>query len=128
MPVRTGKPVPLHNFEGKYRRNISRSEALDLFTRQKADWLCRKCGRTSDRGRCLGASDHQFVLGMKEPERRDGNSPCAISAREMDAVVGITPGDLGMPPNQRMVKEARDKLALWPFVGDTRAVRVGVRA
>ena len=113
------RSIPLQNFEGKHRRYISQSEANGLLETGKATKFCRRCGRSSERGRCLGGGEHQTVYRLREPERRERHSPCTITARESDAVMGI-----GSPS---FVDASREKFEAWPFVGDTKAVRVPPR-
>ena len=119
---------PLRNFEANYRRHVTRTEAASLLDDGKATWQCRRCGKSSDRGCSIGSAEHQFVLRMTEPECRYTKSPCAISPSEIEAVVGIAKGEIGLPSRMRLVEAARDKLAAWPFIGDTRTPRVGLRA
>jgi hypothetical protein len=40
----------------------------------------------------------------------------------MEACVGITPGEFGAPVNYGRMKAARAKIAMWPLVGDHKAV------
>ncbi len=50
--------------------------------------------------------------------------PASITSSDVEAYVGITPGEIGAPPNVSRVNAARVKIAMWPFVGDDRAKRV----
>jgi hypothetical protein len=49
--------------------------------------------------------------------------PAALTSVDMEACVGITSGGLGDPANYGRVKAARAKIAMWPFVGDHKAIR-----
>ena len=120
--------IALHNVEGKLRRHIPPSEANGLVELGHADWRCLRCAKRSSRGRCIGGSEHRMVLQLKEPERMRHDSPATLTMTDVLAVVGITKGEYGAPPNAKRVQAAREKFAMWPFVGDDRAVRVGVRA
>ncbi len=119
--------IALHNVEGKLRRHIPPSEADGLIELGHAQWRCVRCARKTSRGRCIGGGEHQKVLQLKEPERMRRDSPATLTLDDVQAVVGITDGEYGAPANARRVQAARDKLTAWPFVGDTRAVRVGPR-
>src|ERR1022692_1219596 len=78
--------IPLHNFEGNFRRQISRSEADSLLENGKAVRHCRRCGKSSDRGRCIGSAEYQFILRMKEPERRDEGRHGDFNLRELEGL------------------------------------------
>jgi len=49
--------------------------------------------------------------------------PAALTSADMEAGVGITPGELGDPVNHGRIKAARTKIAMWLVVGDHKAVR-----
>lgn len=119
--------VALHNVEGKLRRHIPPSEADGLVELGHAEWRCLRCSRKTNRGRCIGGKEHQMVLQLKEPERLKRDSAATLTFADAQAVVGITKGEIGAPANTKRVQAARDKFVAWPFVGDNRAVRVGVR-
>lgn len=101
--------IPLHNFEGTYRRTVTRTEAEGLLELGHAYEQCRRCNRTSLRGRCIGGHEHQLILRNREPESVKHDSPSSLTRADAEALVGITHGDFGMPANGKRVQAARDK-------------------
>ena len=119
--------IALHNFEGKLRRYIPTSEADALVKAGDAEWRCLHCARRSHRGRCVGRKEHEMALQLRGPERSKSDSRATLTFRDSQANVGITKGKYGARPNAKRVQAARNKVAAWPFIGDTRAVRVWAR-
>jgi hypothetical protein len=65
------------------------------------------------------------------PKPSDHSSPCGITASESRASVGIwdgLSGDEGGVVPVGKLRAARDKVRLWPLVGDDKAVRVSCLA
>jgi hypothetical protein len=64
---------------------------------------------------------------MAEPKSNSPTSGCrfpaALTSVDMEACVGVTPGELGAPANYGRVKAARAKIAMWRLVGDDKAAR-----
>src|SRR5208337_2095799 len=100
--------IPLHNFEGTFRRSITPTEADGLLELGHAYRQCRRCNKTSLRGRCIGGHEHQVILRNREPERVDGGLKTRWKASQIQVVVGITPGDPGGPPNRGMMEEMQE--------------------
>jgi hypothetical protein len=49
--------------------------------------------------------------------------PAALTSADMEACVGVTPGEPDAPTNYARVKAARAKIAMWPLVRDHKAVQ-----
>jgi len=116
--------IPLYNLEGRHRRYITQAEADDYVFREQAEWRCGRCGRRGERGRCLGSAKHKLALYLIVPERRDGNSPCAITKGDMEANVGIA-GDPNQEPDKKRVAAAQDKIGAWLETFDSKAPCIG---
>src|SRR5271165_5809553 len=94
--------IALYNCQGELRRHIPRSEADGLVELGHAHWRCVRCARKTSRGRCIGGIEHQMVLQLKEPERMKRDSPATLTFDDVQAVVGITEGELGAPANAKL--------------------------
>jgi len=103
--------------DGKYHRAVTEAEANNLIFRNEAKWRCARCFRSSERGRCISGKEHQLELHMTVPLRDDGASPAALTARDSEANMGIG--------SEGKVAAARDKVAAWPEVYDTKAPCIG---
>lgn len=107
--------VRLFDVDGRYQCHISPSEAEEMFSR----------GEVEDCYEDRNGSPH--YIGIKRrgfSKTNDGPSPTSLTKTEMEANVGITPGE--GEARRGMVTAAQLKVRLWPYVGDTKAVRVGI--
>ena len=109
----------LFDVNGKFLTTISSAEAEELQDSGAAI-------RTSAR------NERPLRIRFKEPLMADQMSksptsgcrfPAALTSVDMEACVGITPGELGAPVNYGRMKAARSKIAMWLFVSDRKAVR-----
>ena len=119
--------IALHNWLGEFRRHISRSEANGFLELGKAEWRCLRCTSKSSYGRCVNGGGHQMALQLKKRERSKRPSPATLTYLDVLAVAGIAESKFNGPTEAEILEAKREKLALWPFIGDTKAVRVGAR-
>lgn len=119
-------------------RSVTWPEALRLRDEKTIRMFCRHCRKESQTARCSNLGGHHFIGQMREKLTEDLNKPSTITLGEMLANAGL----LGhshtshMTDQQRRMQEtkgyasedfierAETKVAEWPLIGDTKAVRV----
>ncbi len=73
--------------------------------------------------RCRHGKTQTHAIQLRTPECETRIDPATLSFADMRANVG----EIGGNAKAGRILRAREKVAAWPTVGDTRAVRVGIR-
>jgi hypothetical protein len=118
--------IRLYDSDGRYQCHLE----LDKAETMKAagtheDVYEHICGKPS----CSGCSKMRY-LGIRKRSFHKENpntSQASITFDDMQALVGITGGEIGAPAKLAQVFAAEDKVEAWPTTGDWRAVRVRPR-
>jgi hypothetical protein len=118
--------VRLFDSDNRYQCHIAKSEAETMLAAGTHEVAYEhRCGDSN----CAGC-ERMHAIGIKKRSFHKSSldtSDCSLSEFDMQALVGITPGERGAPPVYSLVAAAEDKVAAWPHVGDPKAVRVRPR-
>ena len=95
-----------------------RRKADQMVSSGEAIKVCKFCLRTSEAGSCdRNAGRHEHILQLKPDWKPIDYSATEITSSEMLANAGLSESD-------SFIRRARAKVEAWPFVGDSKAVRV----
>lgn len=117
--------VRLFDSDGSYQCHMTQEEADNkLATGSYEVAYDHRCGVYA----CDGC-DKMVAIGIKRRSfhKPSDSSPVSLTLATMQALVGITRGDIGVPAKKSIVVAAEIKVRLWPKVGDPKAVRVRPR-
>lgn len=119
MARRTFNECRLYNEDGSFSRWIPPAEVEQLKAEKKIESAYEMRGNTE---RFIGYQ----IIGKHAVEagRQD---QCSLTEHDAEANVGITRGEIGQGPIMSVVARSQERVAAWPYVGDTKAVRVGPR-
>jgi hypothetical protein len=106
--------IPVYSASGSNAiiRRVSFRQAKEMLEKREAVGF--KSPRKNGKGGDISA------LQLHSLQRDDRPSPTSITAGEMRANIG----EYG---EAHFVDEARAKIEVWPYIGDDRAPRVGIR-
>jgi hypothetical protein len=108
----------LYGEDGSFEKRITASDAQAMLASGEAEEVYEdRCGKP-------------HYIGIRKRgvhEQNPDKSPTTLTMADMQANVGITDGEIGAPPRRGRVRAAVTKIGSWPYVGDTKAVRVGIR-
>jgi hypothetical protein len=130
--TRGGARIPLRSALNKYLRHITVADALEMYANREVFLHTKGRGANEE---ITGAKLRDLLREAQEDSASITAAEMELNAETLDASFTASMTEMQKRERQTMekvtedgIESAHDKVAAWPTVGDTKAIRVGVRA